>query len=92
MKISVKRLKQIIKEELETIAEYDRDHEGIKCNVAHPGMEHEKWAKGERSLMSEEEYSTTEEELEEIEVQKLEEKVEKLKEERIKKQIRGWKV
>ena len=66
MKISVKRLKQIIKEELENIAEYERDHEGKKCGVAHPGMEHNDWAEGERSLMFEEEYSASNEELEDI--------------------------
>ena len=72
MKISVKRLKQIIKEELENIAEYERDHEGKKCGVVHPGMEHDDWAGGERSLMFEmeagddDEYSATNEELEDI--------------------------
>ena len=64
MKISINRLKQIIKEELENIAEYERQHEGKKCGVAHPGMEHEAWAENER--MMEEEYSVTNEELEDI--------------------------
>ena len=65
MKISVNRLKQIIKEELENIAEYERQHEGKKCGVAHPGMDHEVWAQGETSLM-EDEYSVTNEDLEAI--------------------------
>jgi hypothetical protein len=53
MKISVKRLKQIIKEELENIAEYERDHPEGKCAHVHAGMDHEEWTEGERSLMSE---------------------------------------
>ena len=53
MKISVKRLKQIIKEEMENIAEYERSHEGKKCAVVHPGMEHEEWAEGEAPLLAE---------------------------------------
>ena len=53
MKISVKRLKQIIKEEMENIAEYERSHEGKKCAVVHPGMEHEEWDEGEAPLMAE---------------------------------------
>jgi hypothetical protein len=67
MKISVSRLQQIIKEEMENIAEYERAHEGKTCGTAHPGVGHEQWAEGERPLMSEEEeYSTTNEELEDI--------------------------
>ena len=67
MKISVKRLKQIIKEELETIAEYKRDHPEGECAHVHAGMDHEKWKEGERSLMSEDdEYFATNEELEDI--------------------------
>tara|TARA_R100000008_G_C3467939_1_gene107504 strand:+ start:222 stop:476 length:255 start_codon:yes stop_codon:yes gene_type:complete len=65
MKISINRLKQIIKEELENVAEYERQHEGKKCGVAHPGMDHDSWAAGQRSLM-EDEYSFTNEELEEM--------------------------
>ena len=53
MKVSVKRLKQIIKEELERMAEFERDHSGKKCHFVHAGMDHEDWAEGERSLMSE---------------------------------------
>ena len=53
MKISVSRLKQIIKEELENIAEYERQHEGKSCGSAHPGKDHDEWAKGERSMMAE---------------------------------------
>ena len=53
MKISVKRLKQIIKEEMENIAEYERAHEGKKCGAVHPGMEHDDWAEGEVSFLME---------------------------------------
>jgi len=67
MKISVKRLKQIIKEELENIAEYERDHPEGNCARVHAGMDHEDWAGGERTLMSEDdEYFATNEELEDI--------------------------
>jgi len=66
MKISVKRLKQIIKEEMENVAEYERAHEGKKCGVVHPGMEHDDWAEGEISILMREEYSVTNEELEDI--------------------------
>ena len=65
MKISVKRLKQIIKEELENIAEYEREHPEGNCITVHAGMDHKDWAEGERSMMSEE-FSVTEEELEHI--------------------------
>ena len=65
MKISINRLKQIIKEELESIAEYEKQHEGQKCEVAHPGMDHNSWAASQRSLM-EDEYSFTNEDLEEM--------------------------
>jgi len=64
MKISVNRLKQIIKEELENIAEYERQHEGKSCGVAHPGTDHDAWAEGERLM--EDEYSVTNEDLEAI--------------------------
>tara|TARA_R100001079_G_scaffold55124_1_gene28180 strand:- start:54 stop:305 length:252 start_codon:yes stop_codon:yes gene_type:complete len=64
MKISVNRLKQIIKEELEKIAEDERQHEGKSCDAAHPGVGHSAWAAGQ-SLM-EDEYSVTNEDLEAI--------------------------
>jgi len=63
MKISVDRLKQIIKEELENIAEYEREHEGKSCGDVHPMMDHKNWAAGQRM---EEEYSVTNEDLEAI--------------------------
>jgi len=66
MKISIKRLKQIIKEEMENIAEYERAHEGKSCAVVHPGAEHDDWAEGEASLLMREEYSVTNEELDDI--------------------------
>ena len=53
MKISVNRLKQIIKEELENIAEYERQHEGKSCGAAHPGQDHDDWASGERLMEDE---------------------------------------
>jgi hypothetical protein len=66
MKISVGRLKQIIKEELENIARYDRDHPREECGDAHPGQTHEIYVQMKTLQEGEEEYSATNEELEDI--------------------------